>query len=246
MTTDAMAVRTTSDALARSDGRLAAAKADVTRLRLGLVGSWRGIGTAGGPRLVPSLEVGLRHDGGDAETGFGLDLGGGLSLADARIGLSAEVRARGLVTHEADGFRDRGIAASLAWDPAPYSERGPSLTLSRTMGGSSTGGMDALLGRETLAGLAAGSHGGDLADRRIELKLGYGFGVFGGRLTATPEAGLGFSNAQRDMSLGWRMGFAGSEPVSMELGLTGTRFEGTGDHAPEPVHALMLLGRMSW
>ena len=34
-----------------------------------------------GAVLTPGLEICVRHDGGDAETGFGLDLGGGLALA---------------------------------------------------------------------------------------------------------------------------------------------------------------------
>ena len=68
---------------------LEAADADVTLLRLGLEGTWRGI------------EVGMRHDGGDAETGFGLDLGGGLAWSDPASGIAAEVSARGLLTHEA-------------------------------------------------------------------------------------------------------------------------------------------------
>ena len=63
-----------------------AAEAEVTRLRLGLEGTWRGL-EAGGGELVPRLEVGLRHDGGDAETGFGLDLGGGLSWSHPASGL---------------------------------------------------------------------------------------------------------------------------------------------------------------
>ena len=88
------------------------------------------------PASVTRLEVGLRHDGGDAETGFGLDLGGGLA---------AELRARGLLTPEAGGFRDRGIAGSLIWDPPPRSDRGVKLTLRQTFGASATGGVDALL-----------------------------------------------------------------------------------------------------
>ena len=32
-----------------------------------------------GATLTLSLEAALRHDGGDAETGFGLDLGGGIA-----------------------------------------------------------------------------------------------------------------------------------------------------------------------
>ena len=84
---DALAVRMSS---ARVDG-LAAARAGVTRLRVGLEGSWSGV-EAGGGALRPTLEVGLRHDGGDAETGFGADIGGGSRLvrSGARVGGGGE------------------------------------------------------------------------------------------------------------------------------------------------------------
>ena len=125
--THAMAVRTSSKAVIGSaGGRLAAATADVTRLRLGLEGTWQGLKTGTGT-LTPRLEIGVRHDGGDAETGFGLDLGGGLAWSDPETGIRAEMNGRGLLTHEADGFRQRGIAGSLGWDPTPGSNRGPRL-----------------------------------------------------------------------------------------------------------------------
>ena len=170
---------------------LQAADAQVTRLRLGLEATWRGIGTEGGGGSCRGSRWGFAHDGGDAETGFGLDVGGGLSWSHPASGLSAELRARGLLTHEAGGFRDRGIAGSLGWDPRPDSERGLSLTLSHTMGAQASGGMDALLGHRHLGELAANDDGDELADRQLEARLGYGFGVFGERFTATPEAGLG-------------------------------------------------------
>ena len=243
--TDAMAVRTSTDAVrASSGGNLASAEAVVTRLRLGLEGTWRGLGAESGVRLVPTLEVGVRHDGGDAETGFGLDVGAGLAWSDPGSGLSAELRARGLLTHEADGFRDRGVSGSLAWDPRPDSARGVALTLSQTMGAQAAGGMDTLLGHRHLGGLAA-DEGGALESRQLEVKLGYGFGMFGDQFTATPEAALGLSDRHRALSLGWRLGLARTEQVSMELGLTGTRREATGDDA-EAVHALMLQGEMRW
>ena len=160
--TDAMGVRTSSEATGGSaGGRLAAATADVTRLRLGLEGTWRGLEIGTGT-LSPRLEIGVRHDGGDAETGFGLDLGGGLAWSDPATGIRAEVSGRGLLTHESAGFRERGIAGSFGWDPTPGSDRGPSLTLSQTMGVSARGGADALLGRTTLAGL-----GGQRQRRRV-------------------------------------------------------------------------------
>ena len=225
VTSDAMAVRTSS---AKAEG-LAAAEADATRLRLGLEGAWRGLALAGGT-LAPRLEAGLRHDGGDAETGFGLDLGGGLAWSHPQSGLSAELSGRGLLTHESPGFRDRGLAGSFAWDPGQGSGRGPRLTLSQALGSSAAGGMDALLGRDTLAGLAANENGSDgLGNRRLELKLGYGFPAFGERFTSTPEAGLGLANGSRAYSLGWRFGLVQGGMGSFELKLEATRRESAND-----------------
>ena len=181
MKTDALGVRTSSAAVrgsADAGGNLAAAQGDVTRLRLGLEGTWRGLAIGTGT-LAPRLEVGVRHDGGDAETGFGLDLGGGLAWSDPGTGIEAGVSGRGLLTREADGFRERGIAGSFGWDPAPGTDRGPSLTLTQTMGVSASGGADALLGRRTLAGLAANDPGS-----------GSGAG-------AEPEHGIGFRMTAR-------------------------------------------------
>lgn len=91
------------------------AAAEVTRLRLGLEGS-QPFRLAEGATLTPSVEIGVRHDGGDAETGFGVDIGGGLAWSDTRRGITAEFRGPGLLTHEADGFRERGVSGSLFWD----------------------------------------------------------------------------------------------------------------------------------
>ena len=78
---DAMVVGTSSG----ETRGMTAARARVTRLRLG-VEAQRHIplgnpASDSGAMLTPSLELGLRHDGGDAETGFGLDLGGGIVLS---------------------------------------------------------------------------------------------------------------------------------------------------------------------
>ena len=177
--------------------------------------------------LEPTFEAGLRHDGGDAETGYGIDIGGGLRWADPGLGLSAEVSGRGLLAHEASGFSDRGLSGSLAWDPDPASERGPSLTLTQTLGAQAAGGADALLGRQTLADLAANDNG--TKSRRLELRLGYGVGAFGGRFTATPELGLALSDTGREYRLGWKIGLVRSGPSSFELGIEATRREPAND-----------------
>ena len=250
---DGLFVRTTSEAVRGGDsntGNLAAAEADVTRLRLGLEGTWRGLKLGSG-ELTPRLEIGVRHDGGDAETGFGVDLGGGLAWSDPASGVTAEVSGRGLLTHEAGGFREQGYSGALTWDPGQGTGRGPKLTLTQTMGASATGGMDALLGRGAVAGLAANDNGDDLRRRRLEVKLGYGLSAFGDRFTSTPELGLGLSDTGRDYSLGWRLGLAQGGPTSLELKLEATRREyanpGSGAGAgSEPEHGIGFKLTARW
>ena len=88
---DARLVRMSSDAATGADGagKLAATEAQTSRVRFTLEGSQR-IDLAGGQTLTPSLEVGLRQDGGDAETGTGVELGGGVSYADPALGLDRD------------------------------------------------------------------------------------------------------------------------------------------------------------
>ena len=241
---DAFWVRTSSDAVRSAAGNLAGAQADVTRLRLGLDGGYvfalpgTGSGTGGGGTLEPTFELGLRHDGGDAETGWGVDIGGGLRWSDPALGLSAEVAGRGLVAHEAAGLKDRGVSGSLAWDPDPASDRGPSLSLTQTLGAQAAGGADALFGRQTLDGLAANDNG--FESRRLELRLGYGFPAFGDRFTSTPELGVALSDAAREFRLGWRLGLLPGGPASFEFGVEATRSEPANDAGTEPEHGIEL------
>ena len=242
-TTDAMVVGNTSE---RVTG-LEAAQATVTRWRLG-VEAQRPI-TLGKPKsgteegsgavLTPSLELGLRHDGGDAETGFGLDLGGGIVLSHPQRGLQAELRGRGLLSHAAEGFRDQGFSGSLSWQQQPDSDLGAALSLSQTMGGSSSGGADALLSRVTLEGLAANDGDDDLNNQRLELQLSYGFPAFGDRFTLTPELGLGLYDSGRDYRIGWRLTRL-VETGAFDLSFDVTRREGTNNDGTAPDHGVQL------
>ena len=235
---DAMVVRTTSDAVQG----LEAATAEVTRLRLGLEGSWRVV-AGGGGAFVPRLGMGVRHDGGDAETGFGVDIDGGLAWSDRARGIAAEVSGRGLLTHASSGFREHGFAGSVSWDPTPDSERGLKLTLRQAVGAEAKGGVDALLSRGTMAGLAANDNGD--GRRRREVEFGYGFGMFEGRFTGTPEIGLGLSEAGRDYSLGWRLTHAGSGAGSLDLSVEARRRESANDDDP-PEHGIGFAATARW
>ena len=243
VTSDAMAVRTTTAAVRGSavdgTGNLAAETADVTRLRLGLEGIWRGLKVSGG-EVTPSIEIGVRHDDGDAETGYGLDLGGGLAWSDPMRGIQAEIRGRGLLTHQSKGFQERGLSGSLVWEPELGTGRGPKLTLTQMLGGPASGGADALLGRETLAGLTAEDNGDEMAQRLFEARFGYGFSSFGGGFsafgdgftsvfgdgfTSKPEIGIGLSDTNRDYTLGWWLTRDAGDGGSLELSFEAWRRE---------------------
>ena len=217
-------MRTTSEAVRGSDGNLEASEADVTRLRLGLEGTWRGLGTEGGGTLVPVLEVGARHDGGDAETGFGADIGGRLVWSDPSLGMQAELAARGLLTHEDGSLSEQGFAASLAWDPSPDTDRGPRLTLRQAVGAEATGGMDALLRPDTARVLEAANDEGP--DRRtLEARIGYGIALFGDGWTGVPELGLGLTETSRETVLAWRLLEARDAGLVFGLDVEGVRRE---------------------
>ena len=218
---DALAVRTTSAAMS-GGGSLAASQADVTRLRLGLEGTWRGLALGTGT-LEPRLELGARHDGGDAESGFGVDVGGALGWVDPARGLRAELSGRGLVTHQSAGFRDRGFASALVFDPTPGSDRGVSLTLTQTVGAQAAGGVDALLRPDSARGLGAEEEDDEPARRRLEAKLGYGFAVLGGGWTGTPEVGLVRSDTVRETVLGWRLAEGRRSGLVFGLDVEGAR-----------------------
>ena len=172
---DGMLLRAASEA---APGLVATA-AGVNRIRLGLEGSYE-VAFGGDARLTPSIEVGVRRDGGDAETGFGMDIGGGLSFTHPGIGLSLGMKGRALVLHETADVAEWGASGWLAWDPNPGSELGPALTVSPSIGTSSEGGAAALWSRGTLAGLD-----GDPMDAsgtgRVDARFGYGLDLMGRR-----------------------------------------------------------------
>ncbi len=63
--------------------------------------------------IRPYVEANVRQDGGSAETGTGLELGGGIRFAHPAVRIRGEVRTQGLIMHTADGFTEWGISGTL-------------------------------------------------------------------------------------------------------------------------------------
>ncbi len=234
VTSDALWARTTSD----KTRDLAASESDVTRLRLGLEGSYR-VALEEGGHLTPKLEVGARHDGGDAETGSGLELGGGIAWVDPRLGLSLDLSGRTLIAHGNDDLEDQGFAASLSYDPAPATKRGPSLTLRQDWGGQAQGGLDALFAPDPLEDRT----GSGEATSRWAMEAAYGLPVLGGRFTGSPHVGFGLATAARDYTIGWRLTPEAASAPDVSFGLKATRRESDGA-APE--HTAGFEATLRW
>ncbi len=82
--------------------------AEVYRVRAGVEANAR---MSDGVR--PYVEVNVRQDGGSAETGTGLELGGGVRVSYPGWRLKGEVRTQGLVMHTADGFTEWGMSGMV-------------------------------------------------------------------------------------------------------------------------------------
>ena len=204
---------------------IAAASAKTQRLRLAAEGT-RTYALPRGGTLAPSLEAGARWDGGDGETGLGVEVGGGLSWASSG-GLAVEARGRTLAAHEGD-VEEWGAAASARLSPG-FGGRGLSLALSPGWGASESG-----LARLWEEGAAAS---GGAGGARLEAELGYGFRAWAG--LATPRAGFNYEESgQRRWRLGTRFAFG----PGLALDIEAERKEGAADTD----HGVRLELRLKW
>ena len=205
------------------------------RMRLALEGS-RDFELFPDTVMTPSLELGLRWDGGDGETGTGVEIGGGLGYVDREKGLTAEVSARALAA-PADGVREWGVSGLLRLDPGAQG-RGLSLSLSPSWGEAGSG--MAQLWEDGLTGPAADGDTGAVPAGRIEAELGYGLPAFGGAGLVTPYGGVAFANGgDRLYRVGGRLDLG----AGFDLSLEGSRRERADD---TPEHGANLTLRMSW
>ena len=233
---DAVMQRMRSDRATGSDeGNLGAADVQTSRLRLALEGS-RAFALEGGGRFTPGLEVGLRQDGGDAETGTGVEVGGGVSWTDPASGLTVEAKARTLVAHEDSDYREWGASGSVRLQP-DISGLGLSLTLSPAWG-AAEGGTERLWSAPDARDLTPDAR--PATGSRLEAEVGYGFLGFGGWGVMTPFAGLALSGTGE---LTWRTGVRWTIGPDRSLGLEAIRREPSNDDAAQQEFVLKAGAR---
>ena len=214
-----------TEALAAEDG-------DVYRIRVGLEGRGHEELLENGARLRPSLEVGMRYDGGDVETGTGLEVGGGIGYVDPRFGLTAEVSGRVLLLHSDSAYEEWGVAGLFRLDPGSDG-RGLSLALEPSWG-AAPGGADRLGQDGALVSLASERE----VAGRVALKLGYGMSALAGAGLLTPHASMTLTD---DGARRFGTGLDLRIDPNFSLGLESThRLDTDNDNA------VWLRGRMQW
>ena len=215
---DARLSHIASDSAESASGLLGDTAGGTSRLRLALEGS-RAFAVGTSRMLTPTLDLGLRHDGGDAETGAGVDLGGTLRYADAHLGLTAEASGRWLLAHEDAAYREWGASATVRVDPGT-ANRGLSLSLQPSWGASATGGADRLWSLRDARGLAAGGYGMD-EGMRLDADLGWAFDWFHGKGAMRPFLGMRTAGPAHD----WRAGVGWRRGQHLEFGFEASRRE---------------------
>ena len=214
------------------EGLPAAVQSEVWQVRLLLEGS-AGKELDGGSGLSGNVELAARVDGGDAETGLGMELGGGVAYGHLDLGIDVKASGRVLLSHE-DGLEDAGMSLALEVDPG---ERGRGLyfALAPSWGNTTSGARAMWEGRQASTGVPHGSDG-RLFDPTMWLdsELGYTAPLPTRRGALTSYGAFSsYGGAARQYRIGRRLEFADI----LSMGLEVERRESAGA-APE--HSIWL------
>ena len=222
--------------IAGNDDLIEEQTVNANRLRLALEGSHEQV-LASGSSLTPSLELGLRRDGGDGitGTGTGIEIGGSLRYRDPATGLTVEGNGRVLTGQS--NYREWGLGGSVRFDPSAGG-RGLSFSLVPTWGDTASG-VDRLRNQD-VAELASAAND-NVPQMRLDSELGYGFGAFGGRGLLTPYGGFALAG---EGSHRYRIGGRFEVGSALNLSLEGTRREPADDTGAD--HGVMLRMQASW
>jgi len=210
-----------------------------SRLRLGLEGR-RQWDLSTGSQLTPRLEIGGRWDGGDAERGWGLEVGGGLAYSHT-MGLEIEAQGRYLLAHRETAFDEWGGSLTVKLDPG-QAGRGPWLAFAPGWGAQGSRAARIWDGKGVFRA-GGGAEAPESSPDRLALEMGWGLVTqvgWGRGGLLTPYAKL--SKAESGVR-GYELGIRLEMRDGVALGVAGRRSVRSGA-APE--HEGLLYGRLHW
>ncbi len=183
-------------------------------------------------RVTPSVELGARMDGGDAETGLGAELAGGASFANQRLGLVVEARGHWLIAHQDRDFKERGARLAIRLDPGADG-KGWGFSLAPLWGNASGGGDTLWRSERMLVGRnrVDGREGVHWRPDRTQAALSYGLETWGGRGRLGPFAKMDLEDTDSPrLGGGLRLDVLGASEAVSEEATDGLRLELFGDY----------------
>ena len=201
---------------------ITADKLDANRLRVAVEAS-RPRTLDSGARLEPSLEAGIRHDGGDGNTGSGLELNAGVSHSSPTSGVTLEGGLYTLLGR--DNYEEWGVHGQIQL-AAGKAGRGLSLRLSPGYGNIQSG-LQNIWQQDVI------ESDGNAADAsmRVDTRIGYGLSSLSGQGLLTPYSEMTFDSTNT-----YRLGVQWDAGPALDLNLAGERSGTSG------VHKILLKG----
>ena len=157
----------------------------------------------------PRVELGIRLDGGDAETGVGAEFGAGLEWVNPKIGLNVLIDGRTVFAHQNENFKNWGIGVSAAYDPKPRTKKGFSANLSATANKSTYNEPQNLLNPTSVLE----SIEMDKEERTVSVSMAYGQKHGEGHLVGSTYTAFG--TQKRQTRIGYRI--EPDEPIAEDV-----------------------------
>ena len=184
-----------------------------------------------GASLTLSGEAGLRWDGGDGDTGAGIEMGGKVDYRNPATRMKVVATGRALLDHESDR-KEWGAGLTAGYR---LNSRETGLTYSSSV---SHGQLES--GVDSLWDSRVASRASEDAEPTTRLDAEVGYRMFGSSGLHTPYAGFGVEEgSKRDYRLGMR--YASESELS-----SGLEFERREANGKQPDHRVMLTGQIDW
>ena len=189
---------------------------NVQRARLGIEASYPMVSPEGA-EFTPFVDVGGRHDGGDGQTGSGVEVAAGVRASGGSVRF--EAKARTLAMHGAEGYSETGASATVVVEPG---SNGTGLRLSLTpRWGGADDGMDVFWRKDAGNGLQAFQREmerGWGAAGRVDYGVA-GQGRRGGEATLRPfgEVDVAEDNQRVRVGMAYHFQSPSDKPLKLEL-----------------------------
>ena len=208
------------------------------RVRVGVEAGYA-LESTGGGILKPFLDLGGRFDGGDGQTGFGVEVAAGVRYRSATVGF--EAKARTLAMHSADDYSETGASAMLMVTPGTGG-KGLRFSVAPRWGGAADGqelfwNQDDVF-RDNVAG---NEHRRSRDKWGVAARVGYGFGLRRGKGAVAPFVEYDLNQRDRKETR-FGIGYVAERDRRMQFDVSGARV--SSPHGTEQRWLLTLHGRL--